>query len=61
MDKRSSARVVKIAELLMHSNDWETTEFQGKTGTVIFFHHKLTVKDLKAIAASVLAQARGKS
>ena len=60
MDKRSSARVVKIAEMLMHTDTTEFMEFHGGNGTVIWFSDKLTVKELKSLAASVLAQARGK-
>ena len=60
MDKRSSQRVVKIAEMLMQLKPGETMEYHGKEGSALFFHKKLTVKDLKSMAASVLAQARGK-
>ena len=60
MDKRSSARVVKIAELLMPMDDSDVAEYHGKNGTVIWFADRVTVKELKSLAASVLAQARGK-
>ena len=61
MDKRSSARVVKIAELLMQCEPEDTMEFHGRNGSVIWFADKLTVKELKSLAGSVLAQAKGKN
>ena len=60
MDKRSSPRIVKIAEMLMQLEQGDTMEFHDRTGSALFFHKRLTVKDLKSLAASVLAQARGK-
>ena len=59
MDKRSSARVVKIAEKVLSSEmDWFS--LGAKRGTVIWTAEDVTPRDIKAIAASVLAQARGK-